>query len=238
MSRDLGVTVTLREFLPEWAAELFVLLALPGDLLVIIALLGLFYTMDVLESLRKNDPEKPLCSDETVTLIATVFGGLALVVFLETLFAAPRPPEELHAVSASEFAFPSGHTMAATVFWGAVVHLRSHGQFRTRLLLAGTAVSLVALSRLALGVHYLVDVVAAVGFGVAYLAAMDRIPDRNPTYAFAIAAIIAILAVLITGANSRSLLAFAGTVGAAIGWRVVEFTPVKRTVVATVAKVR
>ncbi len=236
MSRDLGVTVALREVLPSWAVDLFVLLSLPGDLLLIVPILGLLYLGDVFQSLRRPVESEPLCSDGTVALIATIFGGLALVVLLETLFAAPRPPESLHAVDASEFAFPSGHTMAATVLWGSLVLWSSRGQFRTRVGVAALIIGLVAFSRLALGVHYLPDVLAGIGFGAVYVATMFQIPDREPRYTFAVATVIAVLAVIVTVANSRALLALGGTVGAAVGWQLVETEPVKRTIVRVFPK--
>lgn len=235
MNRGLGVTVALRESLPEWTATVFAAISLLGDLAVIVPALGTLYLVDVAESLRREgaaaESEEPLCSDGTVFLIATVFGGLALIVLLKATFALPRPPAELHAVVPSEYGFPSGHTMAATVFWGAVALWTDVGRRRLRFGAAAAVVSLVGVSRLALGVHYLVDVLASIGFGAAYLAAVAWISRERPTRAFALAVGIALLATAASGAESRALLATAGTLGAAAGWWIVERPAVKRQLI-------
>ena len=235
LSRDLGVTVALRETLPEWAVALSATLATLGDLLVIVPVLGVLYLADVGHSLRRGPQTgEPLCSDRTAFLIATVFGGLALVVLLKGTLALPRPPAELHAVPASEHGFPSGHTMAATVCWGALALWLEVGRRRSRLAVAAAVITLVAGSRLALGVHYLPDVVASVAFGVAYLGVFAVLVGTRPARAFAIAVVIAVLATLATGGESRAVLALSGTVGAAIGWQFVEFSPVRRRLSAAV----
>ena len=229
MTRDLGVTVALREHLPEWAVEVFAAIALLGDLVVIVPVLGLLYLLDVGSSLRAEPSNEPLCSQKTVFLIATVFGGLAFVVLVKGSFALPRPPAELHAVEASEHGFPSGHAMAATIFWGALALWLERGRLRTRLTIATLVVAIVALSRLALGVHYLVDVVAAVAFGVLYLAVIGYGIGIRPLRVFLVAVAIALLALIVTGGETRAVLALVGTVGAVIGWQVVELPVVRRT---------
>lgn len=230
MRRSLGVTEAIREVIPDWSIPVFELLALPGDLPVIVVAVGLLFLADVIGIVRPARNDERLCSNRTMFVIATVFGGLALVVLAKAAFASPRPPETLHAVSPSEYGFPSGHTMAATVTWGAFALWVPLATRRTRIALATAFVLLVALSRLALGVHYLVDVVAAVSFGVIYLVAMGWGTDRRPLPAFAVAVAIAAIAVFVAGGSSRSLLALLGTVGAVVGWLTLERPPVRRRV--------
>ena len=252
MNRDLGVTGWLVEHVPEWSVPVFAFLSALGDLLVIVPVLGLLYLLDVYRSAREGKEEEPLCADRTAFLVATVFGGLALIVALESTFAMGRPPADWHAVSASAYGFPSGHTMAATVAWGALALWGRVGAFegvqaimgksatggvratgsvleirRARLAAAGTIVVAVGVSRLALGLHYLVDVLASIGFGVAYLFVVWRLADGRPERAFAGALGIAVVAVVVNGGGSRAILAFAGTVGAAVGWRIVELPAVR-----------
>lgn len=240
MNRGLGVTVALREFLPEWTTPLFAAVSLLGDLAVVVPILATLYLVDVAESLRREGVDAggggPLCSDRTAFLIATVFGGLALIVLLKATFALPRPPVELHAVVPSEYGFPSGHTMAATVFWGAMALWTSVGRRRLRFGAAAAVVALVGVSRLALGIHYLVDVLASIGFGAAYLGAVAWIARDRPARAFALAVGIALLATVATGAGSRALLATAGTLGAAAGWWIVERPAVKRQLIGAVSQ--
>ena len=232
MSRDLGVTRLLREVLPGWTVEFFGAFTLLGDLLVIVPGLAVASLAGVLARLRQlgGPGDGPLCPDRTAVLLAVVLGGLALVVLLKGAFAAPRPPAELHAVPASEYGFPSGHTMAATVFWGGLAAWTTLGSRRARFAVAAVAVSLVGFSRLALGVHYLVDVVASVLFGGGYLLVAAWLVGERPARAFGLAVGIAVLATVVTAASDRALLALAGSIGAAGGWRLIERPPVRRWV--------
>ena len=221
MSLSLGVMETIQEHLPEWMVEAFGLVSLLGDLLVIVPLLALLYLADVRRSLASGRSNDSLCSDRTAVLVAAVFGGLALVVLLKATFAFPRPPAELHAIDPSEYGFPSGHTMAATVFWGALAMWSSIGRQATRFVGVGVIVTLVGLSRFALGVHYLFDVIASVALGGVYLVVIAWVAQGRPERAFAVAIAIAVLAVGVSGGSTRSLLAIAGTVGGGVGWWVI-----------------
>ncbi|ELY45365.1 phosphatase PAP2 family protein [Natronorubrum sulfidifaciens] len=234
MSRGVGVTETIRSGVPEWTLEAFAGLSLLGDLLVIVPVLGLLYIVDVGQSLFRDDREGPLCSTQTALLIAAVFGGLALVVLLKATFALPRPPAAWHALEPSEHGFPSGHTMAATVFWGALVLWSSIGRRSSRFAVSSAVVVLVALSRLALGVHYLVDVLASIAFGVVYLGGIAWLARERPLRAFGVAVAVAVVAVAVTGGSSRALLALVGTVGGGSGWWLLERPPVRQRLVSTV----
>ncbi|ELY61085.1 phosphatase PAP2 family protein [Natronolimnohabitans innermongolicus] len=230
MSRGLGVTEAIVGSVPEWLVDLFASVSYLGDLAVIVPALGLLYLVDVRRGLRGGgtettdgaDGSRSLCSDRTAFLVAAVFGGLALVVALKGLFTLPRPPAAWHAVSPSEYGFPSGHTMAATVFWGSLALWTTIGRRPTRLAVAAAVVSLVALSRLVLGVHFFVDVVASVAFGAVYLLAIARLARGRPERAFAAAIALALGAMIVTGGESRAVLALVGTVGGAAGWWLTE----------------
>ncbi|MCU4926498.1 phosphatase PAP2 family protein [Halobacteria archaeon AArc-dxtr1] len=250
MQRDLGVMVSLRETLPSWLVDLLAVVSLAGDLVVILPLLGMLVLADGGVTLRRaratGRHDGALWAARTMTLVAVVFGGLALIVLVKSLLALPRPPATYHAIEPSEHGFPSGHTMAATVFWGALAWWWAGGglsgatasgrlDWRARLQtirwpVAGAItllVALVGLSRLALGVHYLPDVLTAVVLGVAYLAAMAWLARDRPAVAFAITLAIAAGAVLASGASSRAVLALGGTVVTIVGWQLLESPPVR-----------
>ena len=234
MNRDVGMTRTLRDISPEWSDTLYILITLPGDWLILVPLLALLYLWDVGSTLRRPNADGPLCTDRTVFVIATVFGGLALVYLLKVVIGAPRPPEELHVVSTETDAVPSGHAMAATVFWGALALWLPVATRRLRFVVAVLVVGMVGFSRLGLGVHFLGDVVAGVGFGVVYLAIVALVVDERPERALAVAFAIAAASVVMTGGQGRALLAFGGIVGLAVGWRVVESRPARRVLQKTV----
>lgn len=101
-----------------------------------------------------------------LTLVA-VPGGMLLNVVLKHVFQRARPSFGDPLLTLETYSFPSGHTAAATVFYGLLAWWllgRVRGrQARVAIVLGAAAmVCLVALSRVYLGVHYLSDVLAAV----------------------------------------------------------------------------
>ncbi|MYN44501.1 phosphatase PAP2 family protein [Pseudoduganella sp. FT93W] len=107
-------------------------------------------------------------------LVATPTGALLNVAIKYTI-QRPRPVFEEPLVSLLTYSFPSGHTAAATMFWGllACYLVIVRPQWHARLLavlLSISMVLLVALSRMYLGAHYLSDVLAAMAESVAWLA--------------------------------------------------------------------
>ncbi|ELY58210.1 PA-phosphatase-like phosphoesterase [Natronococcus amylolyticus DSM 10524] len=229
MSRSVGATELLRDFLPEWTTLLFVALSYPGKLTLLVPVLGVFYLQDVGRTLRAGVPDgRPLCSDRTAYVLAVALGGLAFVVLVKGTFALPRTDPSLHAVSSSEHGFPSGHVMAAVSTWGAFALWTTHSTRARRLLAAGAVVAVVGFARLALGIHYLVDIPVSIVLAVAYLGAIAWLARGDPWRAFLAAIAIAVLAVLVDAASTRALLSLVGTVGAVVGWRTLEAPPIRR----------
>jgi undecaprenyl-diphosphatase len=110
-----------------------------------------------------------------LALLFTVPGGMLLNVALKHTFQRARPSFDNPLLTLATYSFPSGHTVAATLFYGFaaayLIHLTP--RWKTRLMIAAGAclmVGLVGLSRMYLGVHYLSDVLAAVVEGCGWLA--------------------------------------------------------------------
>jgi membrane-associated phospholipid phosphatase len=109
-----------------------------------------------------------------LTLVA-VPGGMLLNVVLKHVFHRARPSLDHPLLTLETYSFPSGHTAAATVFYGLLAYWllgRVQGRAaRALVVLAALAmIALVALSRMYLGVHYLSDVLAAALESGAWLA--------------------------------------------------------------------
>lgn len=109
-----------------------------------------------------------------IKLCVTIYGGMLLNRWLKEVFHRARPHFDDPLLSLTTYSFPSGHTMAATVFYGALcVFLISKVrglQRRVLIVLASLLmISLVGFSRIYLGVHYLTDVIGAMIEGVAWL---------------------------------------------------------------------
>jgi membrane-associated phospholipid phosphatase len=96
--------------------------------------------------------------------------GMVLNVVLKDSVQRPRPHWEHALVSLPTWSFPSGHALAATVFYGSLCVLvfaqgRSRAARAAVVVLALVMVPLVCFSRVYLGAHYPSDVVAGVAEG-------------------------------------------------------------------------
>jgi membrane-associated phospholipid phosphatase len=109
-----------------------------------------------------------------VTLIVAVPGGMLLNECVKLLVHRHRPFVEGPFVDWSGYSFASGHTIGATLLYGQLLLfvLPLLKARRARLLCISSAASLVVLvgfSRIALGAHFLTDVLAAIFFGALWL---------------------------------------------------------------------
>lgn len=110
-----------------------------------------------------------------LALLVSVPGGMLLNVILKHVFQRARPSLENPLLTLATYSFPSGHTVAATLFYGLIaaylVCMASRWKTRCLIVLgACIMVGLVGLSRMYLGVHYLTDVLAAIAEGCGWLA--------------------------------------------------------------------
>lgn len=105
-----------------------------------------------------------------VLLVGSYLGAVILFSGLKALIGRARPPGPLAVVVETGYAFPSGHTTAATVFYATLAFLLVREAPRLTHQLAASAgalllAALVGASRVYLGVHWLSDVVAAFALG-------------------------------------------------------------------------
>jgi membrane-associated phospholipid phosphatase len=110
-----------------------------------------------------------------VTLIVAVPGGMLLNEWVKVLVHRQRPFLDGPFVDWSGYSFASGHTIGATLLYGQLLLfvLPALKGRHWRLLSVSSAVCLIALvgfSRIALGAHFLTDVLAAIFFGIIWLA--------------------------------------------------------------------
>lgn len=116
--------------------------------------------------------------------VASAFAGSQLLVqLLKLAFQRARPELDDPFVQLTTYSYPSGHAFGATAAYGALaLVVASAVTCRRRrfgvLAVAAALIVVVAASRVVLGVHYLVDVVAGIVAGVALLSVLLYVLDR------------------------------------------------------------
>jgi membrane-associated phospholipid phosphatase len=110
-----------------------------------------------------------------VTLIIAVPGGMLLNEWVKVLVHRQRPFIDGPFVDWSGYSFASGHTIGATLLYGQLMLfiLPSLKARHWRILTVSSTALLIAVvgfSRIALGAHFLTDVLAAILFGIIWLA--------------------------------------------------------------------
>jgi membrane-associated phospholipid phosphatase len=213
---ELGVVATL----PEPVVAAFGVLTQLGNPWLLLVLLTFAY---LLADRVDASPAR------LAVVLALGFGALALTMSLKYAFQLPRPP----GAAADGYGFPSGHALGATVVYGGLAALVP-SRPRQRLALVGVAVG-VAVSRVVIGVHYLVDVVAGAAVGVAFLAVVfslvgsrETIAPADATRAFDATLVVAVagfsLDAVLAGSlavATEVLLGLGAAVGGWVGWRLV-----------------
>jgi len=110
------------------------------------------------------------------TLVVAVPGGMLLNEWVKFLVHRQRPFVQGPFVDWSGYSFASGHTIGATLLYGQFLLLllpaiKSRRWRAAVISLAALLIISVGFSRVALGAHYLTDVLAAIIFGALWLAA-------------------------------------------------------------------
>jgi len=238
MSRGGAAVDALRDLLPESLAAAFALVTQLGDIWLYVLILSLLYWYWDCERAAR--------------IVGVALGAVALTLALKHAFALPRPPvappalpaavpaafEPVYAetVSAESYGFPSGHAVGSAAVWGALALWTDVGARRQRFAAAAGLVVAISLSRLVLGVHYLVDVVAGVAVGAAYLAAVAAATERasdGPALAFGAATVVALVGVAVSGGATDPLAVFGAAGGALVAWTLADppVTPWPRSAV-------
>lgn len=226
MSRGIGELDVIQGAVPDWLGIVVALLTQFGDVWFMVTLFGVLYL--------RQEAER----DELLVVGGISLCGVGLYRGFKHLFALPRPDQPLldpaslssvarpiyeFAAHASGFGFPSGHATMATIVYFGLATVLPFGTRHRRFIVAGSLVCLVSFTRLALGVHYLVDVVAGTVLGgfvfFSSYGLLSRIPSERESLLFATAVVLNGFYLLASDAQPQSVLLFGGTVGVFVGWQ-------------------
>nr|WP_282594671.1 phosphatase PAP2 family protein [Halomarina salina] len=208
---------------------LLALLTQLGDVWFLLTVAGTFYVVSAGRGTQTHRRRGAF-------VLALPLVYLVLVTAMKGAFELPRPPDAgvappipwlpslvvpvyENTATATGYGFPSGHAIGTTLVWGGLGLVADRWSRRLRAGVVASVVTLVCLSRLALGVHYLVDVVAGVAIGVTTLLALYYLSDlgREPDRVFFVAVVGGVVAV-VTSWTFDSVLVLGGIVGVWLGW--------------------
>lgn len=230
MSRGFGEVEAIQSVVPDWLAVVIALITQLGDGWFLFALLVWLY---LTRHQRRDD----------VLLVGGLLAcGVGLYRGLKYLFRLPRPgspvidsevlpsviaPLYEGAAHATGYGFPSGHATSAAVVYIGLATVLTVGTRRQRFAVAGAVVTLVGFSRVVLGVHFLVDVVAGVATGTALVALAFQVGDRTPgsreTAVFAGAVVLNAFYVVTSDGHVEAVLMLGASVGLLAGWRLLVY---------------
>ncbi|MBI5754032.1 LssY C-terminal domain-containing protein [Candidatus Peregrinibacteria bacterium] len=122
-----------------------------------------------------------------ILFCSTVLFTEGLAFILKIGIGRSRPEQVFSLINADSFSFPSGHAILATVTYGFITYLLiksfRHSLSKILIFLGYIfSVTLIALSRIYLGVHYLSDVLASITLGFFILSISIGFAEINHRY--------------------------------------------------------
>lgn len=230
MSRGVGEIVQIQEFLPDWVAPILGLLTQLGDAWFLVLLLAVLYWT------------RPKMQDDILLVMAMYVAGLGLYRYLKYVFEFPRPDQPLLdpeivpwlirplyelTAFASSYGFPSGHATATTIVYFGLATVLTVWNRRIRYLVAGILVTIVGFTRVALGVHFLVDIIVGVALGgllvVVTFRGIRYVTHDRTTVVLGSAILTTGLYVFESNADIEAVLALGIALGLFGGWQLVVF---------------
>jgi membrane-associated phospholipid phosphatase len=251
-NRGIGIVSEIQQLVDGPVVLVFALLTQLGDVWF------LFFLASVLYVAGGHTPYLTIDRRQGAFVLALGVVYTVLITVFKGIFAFPRPPGAsvpptirwipaildgvvASVTTADGFGFPSGHALGSTLVWGGVALIGDSGTRDKRLVIAGGVVVLVSFSRLVLGVHYLIDVLAGIVIGAVALGVLYWVSDRGtaPGRVFLVAVVLGGTG-LFGGITFESVSAFGGAVGGWLAWRSVANTERavsndKRTLLASLA---
>jgi membrane-associated phospholipid phosphatase len=103
--------------------------------------------------------------DKSKLILFNVIGIRILNVLFKQLFKR-KPPEWERLIKASKYGYPSAHTMNAAGFYGLLLFLSGMWRNLWALLVSFIFLIMIGVSRVKLGIHYILDMIAGLAGGL------------------------------------------------------------------------
>lgn len=121
------------------------------------------------------------CGTLALVMLVTIAARAPVEWLLKDLVGRPRPTGD-RLVAVAGFSYPSGHVLAAAATWGfvpliAALYVQRRWLWWTLTTLAWSIITLVAWSRVWLGVHWTSDVIGGLALGFVALSAAEALID-------------------------------------------------------------
>lgn len=187
MNFQIQILQYLEAIRTDFLTAMMVVITMMSESLFLVSILAILYwCVNKVKSIRLA----------FIVLFSSVINGV-----IKTIVQMPRPFEKgivtpLRVETATGSSFPSGHTQSAASFWGgSSLVLKS----RPSLVMAAFMIGLTALSRLYLGVHWPMDVMGGILFGLLSIFMANHIVDekaivnRNHILAISIVALLGMM---------------------------------------------
>ncbi|SFG41084.1 PAP2 superfamily protein [Halopelagius inordinatus] len=236
--RGIGLVEVLHGSASEPVLLFFALLTQLGDVWFLFVLGGLLYVVG------DQFPRWGIDRRRGLFVLALLLTYVALIGVLKNFFLLPRPPGAGESpviawvpvafqgvlasiATGSGPGFPSGHAFGSTLVWGGFALVVFGDDVSPGWLGAAAVVGLVSLSRLVLGVHYLVDVVVGAGLGAVVLGVLYVVADRGTAPARVLLVAVGVGALgLVQSVSFESVAALGSGVGGWLVWRgIADSTP-------------
>ncbi|WP_435100408.1 phosphatase PAP2 family protein [Halarchaeum sp. P4] len=197
--RGVGVTGALTDAVPPALVPVLEVLTQLGDA---------WFVLVAVASVHWLAPRYGLIDErDALRYVALGFAIFGTVVGLKAVFALGRPPASVALVAHDGYGFPSGHAVSSAALYGGAAALLSRPRCRHRWLAAAGLVTLVCATRLLLGVHFLVDVVAGVAAGAVLAGVVLAVTREGLLPGYALAAALGVFGLGVAGSTVEALAA-------------------------------
>lgn len=220
---DPEVNRAIQEVLPEILLDVLNVITRLGDGATLVVLAVLLYWFGAEEDRHK----RAMVLAIAVTTLALVAGLKGILEVQRPLFAA-TPPLEAAPGTYEGWSTPSAHSMGAAAVYGALAVVMDVGERWQRYTVAGALIILIPFSRVALGVHYIGDVISGAILGLLLVYVALRLTKRSITPMFALSLVIAVAAYLL-GSTEFTTMAIGASLGGLAVWWYVEDRPANPT---------